>query len=277
MRFVIDVVGVGGTGSWLINPLVKFLGSIGEFKLELYDNDEVEPKNIIRQNFLPRDVSLMKPRVMRRYATNNVVISTNGNYDRYNSPNNIVIGCVDKIKPRFDIVKTMLINKGPDDNVIYIDSGNEQLYGQINLIVKYGEKLIIPKPFVELLKQEESETSHISCANMQEQTVSINFKQAAEILMMLTNVSRYTSDGLADITRIDFDKLVKDIERGIFKSTIFTSFVDSYESEIEVINLEDFYMKKTSDFIYDFTHNGFVDSSCNTLGCYINEVIAHNS
>lgn len=67
----IVVVGCGGTGSWLIPKLAKTINDMKrknllshKFSLILVDGDTVEPKNLIRQNFIESDIGSNKAEVM---------------------------------------------------------------------------------------------------------------------------------------------------------------------------------------------------------------------
>lgn len=72
----IVVIGCGGTGSWLIPKLVKTINDMKrknlitkDFTLALVDGDTVEPKNLIRQNFIEQDIGKNKAAVMAdRYS-----------------------------------------------------------------------------------------------------------------------------------------------------------------------------------------------------------------
>lgn len=72
----IIVIGCGGTGSWLLPKIVKILND-GYHKnmishsmdIVLIDGDDVEEKNLLRQNFIPHDINRNKAEVMaERYG-----------------------------------------------------------------------------------------------------------------------------------------------------------------------------------------------------------------
>lgn len=67
----IVVVGCGGTGSWLIPKLAKTINDMkrkkllaNHFSLILVDGDQIEPKNLIRQNFVESDIGKNKAEIM---------------------------------------------------------------------------------------------------------------------------------------------------------------------------------------------------------------------
>lgn len=71
----IMILGAGGTGSWLLPKLIKILnqavtkGMSSEFSILIADGDEVEPKNLMRQNFVEQDIGKNKAQVIaERYG-----------------------------------------------------------------------------------------------------------------------------------------------------------------------------------------------------------------
>lgn len=162
----IVVIGCGGTGSWLIPKLVKTINDMKrknlitkDFTLALVDGDTVEPKNLIRQNFIEQDIGKNKAAVMAdRYSPHlNEDIST-VYLDKYltkikenlegKDKNNFVntdsflSGFVD------DGVTTIIFNLVDNDNarkslhcsasylsnrsnIVIADVGNEDTFGQL--------------------------------------------------------------------------------------------------------------------------------------------------
>ena len=56
------VLGAGGTGSWL----AQFLSKI-EVPVYLIDGDVVEPKNVLRQNFVNSEVNMSKAEIAKKW------------------------------------------------------------------------------------------------------------------------------------------------------------------------------------------------------------------
>lgn len=158
------VVGCGGTGSRLVPLLAQFLRSITKEhssrgwlenpNLVLCDFDTIEPKNLMRQNFVPQDVDKNKAAVLadrygRAFGMNIVpmIERVEGSTDIYeffrqklnvNLINNplMVVMCVDSVKARRAILNnigTMITMGANPHSITVIDSGNEDDFGQVNV------------------------------------------------------------------------------------------------------------------------------------------------
>ena len=216
----IIVIGAGGTGGYLIRDLARFIYAVKEkgdsrpFTIKLVDADVVEQKNILRQNFTPRDLGKPKAEVQaRRYsssfgleiqAINRMIespedISSLLDHSRHGDRNvqNIIIGCVDNNKARRHVAETMRLWNG----TYWIDSGNESKsgqvvcgYGQYN---RYGysnisrnEQFWLPNVtnlFPEILDpaEDDVEQADVSCADrslVDRQNISVNQTAAGHIL-----------------------------------------------------------------------------------------------
>lgn|GEM_PF-4201022 len=132
---IIYVIGVGGTGGFLVPHLSRYVSSLPYSKytaIVLVDGDVVENKNIIRQNFVKQDIGKNKAQVLAsRYSSafgvpiiavqnhllpenineifgSNLVVNTinqhlrpdSTNFQRSGGINYIVISCVDNNKTR---------------------------------------------------------------------------------------------------------------------------------------------------------------------------------
>jgi molybdopterin/thiamine biosynthesis adenylyltransferase len=175
----IFVIGAGGTGGRLMPTLAQFVrtitrgvspsGWVENPTIWLIDDDVVETKNLMRQNFIEKDVGKYKATVVaERYAkafnvnifpllrritsdTNDIV---NFNTEvvalaRANNPtaqinpfeNAIIVICVDSAQARRDILNTFTQldpNRGRARNLFFIDSGNEDSFGQVNFFHPVG-------------------------------------------------------------------------------------------------------------------------------------------
>jgi PRTRC genetic system ThiF family protein len=142
-RPVIVVVGCGGTGSFVAEDLCRLMVK-SPMELLLVDYDEVEERNLIRQNFYPEDLGQSKSKVLAerlasRYGrevgysifpfsadlTNRAVKS--GRWLFRSIHRKIVIGCVDRARSRREIAKSL------DYHDWWIDAGNGYESGQVLL------------------------------------------------------------------------------------------------------------------------------------------------
>lgn len=164
------IVGCGGTGSRLVPLLSQFIKTcpwIVDPTVFLVDDDVVEQKNLQRQNFITPDIGKPKAEVLAsRYskAYNLTIIPIverinrdrsvydrifNGRVDtliKGNSKSAMIISCVDNMEARRNILNTFTsvwTNSG-----IFLDGGNEDLYGQVmisnpyyTLLESYGKNI----------------------------------------------------------------------------------------------------------------------------------------
>ena len=170
----IVVIGCGGTGSWLIPKLVKTMNdlkrkglSCPEPKLILVDGDSVEPKNLIRQNFIETDIGSNKAEAMAlrygphltkgidviyfdKYITNKKNLYSGALSDKfmnigvlmdligqkYKGFETIIFNLVDNQNARRvlhgSVGKYLTANLRNEDNrIVIVDVGNEDTYGQL--------------------------------------------------------------------------------------------------------------------------------------------------
>lgn len=175
------VIGGGGTGSRLIPLLSQFMRSITRGvspsgwlekpRIWLIDDDVVEQKNILRQNFIDRDVGQHKAVVLanryskaynvdiipitqrittssaqgfRKLVDDNLFIANgNSNHATFNSiiGSSIVIICVDSVQARRDILNTFIFKERNSQHgelrTFFVDAGNEDNFGQVNMFTPH--------------------------------------------------------------------------------------------------------------------------------------------
>ncbi len=175
---IIDLVGVGGTGSWLYQILNSYAFDAKSPTIILHDFDIVETKNLVRQHFYDEDVGRFKGSATIDKYTNLGNFSFDKKYCKENVSiaGDIVIGLVDTIDSRHDILQVIASGNHP---VLLIDTGNEDTYGQVMLIYYDGEDFIIPEVYKGLISKIDSEVRQGSCTDYIEQTASINKSNAA--------------------------------------------------------------------------------------------------
>lgn len=155
------VIGAGGTGGRLIPLLTQFLRSITREHnpagwletpiVYIVDDDVVEVKNLMRQNFIEPDIGKPKAAVLaqrygRAYGINVIPVlkrieSTDtihsifnaAGVERADGTGVMYILCVDSVKARRDILKILKNIGGGDYNrsAFVIDAGNENNFGQV--------------------------------------------------------------------------------------------------------------------------------------------------
>jgi hypothetical protein len=215
------VVGCGGTGARLIQPLTQVLRR-GD-SLALVDGDHVEDRNLMRQNFRQRDVGLNKAEVLaRRYRKDGVEVQsysamlTEENFraimtppDRERNTGVVIFGCVDSAGAR-----RVINNSYGNIQCLWIDGGNEMRGGQVLLSARgwpfqvkamklntsgSGDKVMGQhtgqwhlsgmKAMPQLLKTRPEEAEEHSCRERIDlQTVAVNQLSASCMLNIFTNV-----------------------------------------------------------------------------------------
>jgi len=227
-------IGCGGTGSYLVPPLYKYLSSISKFETinvvyYLIDHDVVEGKNCARQNFTVDMIGATKVNALKdRYEDpKHPIIQT---YDTMVDEQyfdtiedlltsirptlNIVIGCVDTLDARKNIVtvinnvcKKELIDFN-ESSLWYIDSGNFIQSGQ-SLVLSYndGIKSIIPNSMilnVELFNNDYAEKIDKevpSCTENGDQSIFANFRAADIIYSIVTEI---LTRGTTTVSKVSF-------------------------------------------------------------------------
>lgn len=175
-KYAVFVIGAGGTGSWLIS----FLEKESLFNnVVVFDNDIVETKNTLRQNFKQHHVGQSKAEV--------TALSANMSYvDAYITDTKIlhdvmsefpedyipmVVGCLDNNASRKIIHDFM--NEISDG--VWIDGGNAERHGQAFVAIRengaYVGKFQSPidiEPAFQNFDGDERRPDQISCAEQSE-------------------------------------------------------------------------------------------------------------
>ena len=152
-RVVIFLIGCGGTGSHtapILAQLAVWARSAGiDLRLYFVDDDRIEDKNLVRQNFCQAEIGYPKAFSLawRYTAAFGLTITpvverfSAELLDRYKpsySPQGtltIVVGAVDNVHARRDIAEaiTAKLQTQPNqrDKLFWLDAGNERLSGQV--------------------------------------------------------------------------------------------------------------------------------------------------
>lgn len=200
-KFVFVIVGLGGTGGYVIRDLSRFVYSVlrrdedYDIKIVCVDPDEVEEKNLLRQNFMPSDLGKNKAETMasKHARAFNLEISSVSQLmtratleeitSRFNDYVPVIIGCVDNNKARREIDKFVNSTR---KTCYWIDSGNERTTGQVVMGSSNGVPTVT-KLFPEVLEQGADSVSTVSCAErlmQDEQNIFVNVCAATHVLNM---------------------------------------------------------------------------------------------
>ncbi len=193
-KFKILIVGVGGTGGYVLRDLARFLYSIErrtedyEIELSIVDPDLVEEKNLLRQNFAPTDLGQNKANVsaarlsrmfglsIKSYAEKMDFQFLNKIRGSENTPL-LIVGCVDNNDARREINKYMGMRH---KNVYWIDSGNEKSSGQV-IFGDGNDVPMVTDMFPEICEESQDSKSEVSCAErlmQDEQNIFVNVTAA---------------------------------------------------------------------------------------------------
>lgn len=152
-RLNVKVIGAGGIGSMLLQPLARVLNygthlyEFNNVKMSIIDGDQVEFKNFTRQNFNMEHLMANKADVTANTLANefdNIKIKGEGTYisneniDELITDGDLVFLCVDNHSTRklvSDHCETLR-------NVTLISGGNELTDGNIQVYVRKGSKNI---------------------------------------------------------------------------------------------------------------------------------------
>lgn len=151
----IVIIGAGGTGSRLVPLVSQFIKTCAwvlQPEIHLIDDDVVEDKNLLRQNFIATDVGKKKAEVLAQRYSRAFDITIHPHTFRVVHPNVasrsgeqtqvfqdcarnvIVVMCVDSPQARKDILQNVLTNtRYGSQNCLLLDSGNENDYGQVSV------------------------------------------------------------------------------------------------------------------------------------------------
>ena len=185
----INIIGVGGTGSFLAQQLAKMISGYKlNIDVELCDHDVVEEKNCARQNFLPYEIGENKAEVLAFRLNQQFGTSFGSSTERitessYHHRHTLIISCVDNLKTR------KLLN----DSYLWLDMGNEESHGQAifgttSELDKLHNELSgwnsnahvvhLPNPYLvtDLENRQDSKKKSVSCADhpFNEQGIYVN-------------------------------------------------------------------------------------------------------
>jgi PRTRC genetic system ThiF family protein len=210
-RVVILLIGCGGTGGYAAHILAQLAGWARRAGLDLrlyfVDDDRVEEKNLVRQNFCPAEVGQPKAFSLAWRYTAAFGLTITPLVERFSaellerfqpaySPQGtltIVVGAVDNVCARRQLAEAITAQlerqRDSQHRLFWLDAGNERLTGQIlignslatePLLSPLGYCLGLPLPHLQepsLLLDRERPQPDLSCAELTllgEQSAMIN-------------------------------------------------------------------------------------------------------
>lgn len=225
-RMTFYIVGAGGTGGYFIRDFARFIYSFYERRIDkgdrdkiriiVIDGDDVEEKNLLRQNFIPSDLGKNKAEVMtarynKAFGIGMEYIPQFFNKELYDDLKrsetdygtcDVFIGCVDNNEARRSIDAEMNRGERRSSHAIrkfWIDAGNQRKSGQVILGGRrkasyYGDDFKIPTVadlYPEILDASADEEVVVSCAERMmedEQNMFINIMAASNLLLLTKKI-----------------------------------------------------------------------------------------
>lgn len=180
VTFDLIVIGSGGTGTYFLKEISRFLSSSNNAKdlvasMTIIDGDTVEGKNLSRQCFTEQDIGLHKASVMaevlnqsfglnwRAYTEYITDISQIKKHCEKNIP--VIIGCVDNHAAR--LVCEGFFNS--QTSCIFFDAANEYEHGEVVYSYKIENHLIGPLRshyFPDILSGDLRSVTDLSCEEL---------------------------------------------------------------------------------------------------------------
>lgn len=240
----ICLVGCGGTGSFLVPHLARIANFYKEvdrqIEITLIDFDEIELKNLYRQNFCPGELGWNKAEALAlRYKTiypHLKITALASEFDYLLLPSQhpaLIIGCCDNAETRREmaaLTSERTRQKDPSSPVWWLDCGNDYVHGQVAIgnldstdIEDYRTEPLtcnrLPLPslqYPQLLEEDTKPEESLSCAEramLNGQSLNINCHIAAIAAEMINQLLH------SQLKRMNVEI---DIFRGSMRST-FTS------------------------------------------------------
>lgn len=208
-RFLIAMVGAGGSGSAMLNKLFQMdhiLKALDMVRLDIdvYDPDVVSQANLGRQSFYQPDLGLPKSEVLVSRFTNFGDVQMSAYNEKFSSDMelrkyDLIITCTDSVSLRQELGKKCdsLKNESAFKTTLWLDTGNGKHNGQIVLgtFIDHDNNIILPcvhELYPELMQMKESNSPSCSSEEaIQKQDFGVNEKVAVEASTLLWQLLRY--------------------------------------------------------------------------------------
>jgi len=202
------VIGCGGTGSYLIDVLSRFLENSPDFtgQFWLVDGDKYSADNASRQNFHYKLEGYNKAEaqaaiISQRFPQINERLTYIGEYVGDKNVNSIleegtvVFNCVDNHVAR-RLVETRISQL---KDAVHICAGNEKVDGQVQYRVRKSGRDMTPtifNRFPEIQEKMDGDRSQMSCEQLSKlpsggQIIATNFMAAALMMMYFTSLINF--------------------------------------------------------------------------------------
>lgn len=202
---VFVLIGAGGTGSILFDPLVRYLSTHfrdkDPFILAVIDGDEIEPKNLDRQLFAGNAIGLNKAdALVATYESDQLraipEFLSDDNIETRINDGDIVLIAADNFDVRARVQRRGMALK----NITVINGGNENTDGSLQIwIRRKGKNITPPLSFMhdEILRESPHDPSKLNCQQRAEipggeQTIIANMMSATQILNAVRRVLTWT-------------------------------------------------------------------------------------
>ena len=219
----IVLVGTGGTGGYIVPQLYRLLCSLNRhIRVILCDGDLVEPKNLVRQNFIGADIGLNKAKVLAERYSSAFGIETSY-IPQYIESEDFLEDLLEPMKIQtgrtirnkhgvftLEEVKELVILIGAvdnnrtravfhhvfqrADNLIYLDAGNSKTNGQVICGIRRNGKTSyqpVASLYPEVLEITDKFPTELSCAEASisaPQTIAANLTAATIVTIHIFNI-----------------------------------------------------------------------------------------
>lgn len=210
----VTVIGLGGIGSYLCDPLFRYLNFKEDIniKANLIDGDQYESKNLARQNFVnvdsfkSRDKKVELERKFPFVKFENITEYINSdNISNYIGENDYVFICVDNHKTRKiinDYVKQL-------SDIVVISGGNDYSDGNVQIYIRKNGMDILPSLtdyHPEILNHEDQTPEEMSCEELHNSEPQLIFANLfASTLMVSSFFNIFENSSINNISEIYFD------------------------------------------------------------------------
>lgn len=223
------LIGAGGTGSLLFDPLIRYLTAHhrnredNNFILAIIDGDEVEPKNLDRQLFAGNFVGENKANALVAQYEHDALraipefLGDDNVTTRINDGDTVLIAA-----DNFDVRARIQAHALTLQNITVINGGNERSDGSLQVWIRRdGLNITPPLSFMhdEILRPSPHDPSKLNCQQRAElpggeQTIVANMMSATQML----NAVRHLHEWEDEKRELRWHEVFFDLETGNAKS-----------------------------------------------------------